>query len=156
VCEYANTVEVFDVSYDSGVLVLTHAQSLSTFGEGAVRPEGSTPFAGAIEMTRDGKHVYVSNRVTGAPSDSLVHFAVTAPQAGGAPRLQYVSGIDSFGVRPRMFSLSKDEEFLFSTNQAGDGGVAVLKRGSAGELVVPPVATVPNVGEGPQFILQIS
>ncbi|KAH6670326.1 Lactonase, 7-bladed beta-propeller-domain-containing protein [Plectosphaerella plurivora] len=161
VCEYANTVEVFDVSYDSGVLALTHAQSLSTFGEGAVQPAGSEPFAGAIDMTRDGKHIYVSNRVTGATTDSLVHYAVAAPATGdagacAAPRLQYVGGVDSFGVRPRMFSLGKDEKYLFSSNQGGESGVVVLQRGAAGELVVPPVATLPNGADGPQFILQIN
>lgn len=170
-CEYANTIEVFEVAYANDKIAMTHVQSLSTFGDGPLPPMDPEkgPFAGAIEVSDDFKHVYVSNRLTGAASDSIAHYTIEAQAANstecaagagtGQRRLKYVSIIDSLGIKPRMFARATAPKYFFSTNQSGESGVVVLSRDTAtGDLQVPAVATIPNtrgVDLGPQFVMQI-
>lgn len=159
VCEMLNLVEVFAVSYEGGVLQLAQTgATVSTFPEDGVDADvfaefvptqDSVPNAGEILLSADSKHVYVSNRLTGNDVDSIVHFSVEGvafaadEEAGevtleiGEVGLTRCSFVNSGGIRPRMFSFSKDESTLFSSNQQGAQGVVAFARDpETGELTL--------------------
>ncbi|CAI4218995.1 unnamed protein product [Parascedosporium putredinis] len=118
-----------------------------------------------IVISSDNRDVYISNRNTGNETDSITHFR----------------SISSGGSVPRMFSLSADENLLFSTNQnSGLGLVALARNGNtaaqggavaaaadfsaaveaAGTLVSSPIAALDvnifgDANFGPQFAMQI-
>ncbi|TID02879.1 putative 6-phosphogluconolactonase [Colletotrichum higginsianum] len=171
-CELTNTLEVFSVSNNGSSISLTRTQEISTYGAAFPPANATTAAAGEIIVSGDGKDVYVSNRLTGNQTDSISHFKITQKAAqGGSPckatsggiALEFVEAISSGGQIPRMFSLSKDDKTLFSTNQQGEGafGVLALNRAlDAGKLTATAVASLPvtlfgPVGFGPQFVQQI-
>ncbi|ROT38104.1 putative isomerase YbhE [Sodiomyces alkalinus F11] len=170
VCELANTVEVFAVTYDdaeagtgtgTGIDFRPSQPALSTFGR---RPtNSSSSAAGAIETSADGRHIYVSNRITGGATDSIAHFrAAPASACFGGLKVEFVGLVPSAGVNPRMFSLAADEDLLFTSNIAAGFGLLALSRDpSDGTLAETPVASVDvetfgPEGFGPQFVLQIA
>ncbi|KXH67532.1 hypothetical protein CSAL01_04300 [Colletotrichum salicis] len=172
-CELSNTLEVFSVSTNNGSsLSLTHTSELSTYGAAFPPANATSAAAGEIIISTDGKHAYVSNRVSGNATDSISHFKITQqaapggskckPNAGGIT-LEFVDQISSGGLAPRMFSFSKDQKTLFSTNMAGESGVVAFSRAEDnGILTAMPIASIPvpnfmvgtQVGT-PVFIQQI-
>lgn len=168
VCELANTVEIFAVTYDActqggGIRLRPSQPALSTLGGLLTNSSTSTAAAGAIETSADGRHVYVSNRITGGATDSIAHFcAVPASACFGGLKLQFAGLASSAGVNPRMFSLGNEEDLLFSTNVAAGSGLLALPRDpSDGTLGETPVASVDvetfgPEGFGPQFVLQVA
>ncbi|WYZ39701.1 hypothetical protein EsH8_IV_000042 [Colletotrichum jinshuiense] len=170
VCELQNTVEVFSVSNNGSSIALTRTQKLSSFGAAFPPANATSAAVGEIVVSGDGNDVYVSNRLTGNETDSIAHFKVKKQaSAGGSPckasngsiALEFVDSVSSGGMLPRMFSLSKDDKTLFSTNQQGDLGLLAFGRAQdAGKLSATAVASLPaslfgEVGFGPQFALQI-
>ncbi|KAL2752369.1 hypothetical protein ACRALDRAFT_1077682 [Sodiomyces alcalophilus JCM 7366] len=164
VCELANTVEVFAVTYGAdgeGINFRPSQPALGTLGGSTNSSAGAA--AGAIETSADGRHVYVSNRITGGATDSIAHFrAVPASACFGGLKLEFVGLTSSAGVNPRMFSLGAGEDLLFSTNIADGLGLLALPRdpsdGTLGETLVASVdvETFGPEGFGPQFVLQIA
>ncbi|KXH44632.1 hypothetical protein CNYM01_07474 [Colletotrichum nymphaeae SA-01] len=177
-CELTNTLEVFSVSTTNGSsLSLTHTSELSTYGAAFPPANATTAAAGEIIISADGKHAYVSNRNSGNATDSISHFKITQqaapggskckPKAGGIT-LEFVDQISSGGISPRMFSFSKDEKTLFSTNVftttdgTGEGVLALSRAEDTGTLTAVPIASLPvtnflsaDVTMGPTFIQQI-
>ncbi|EXF78549.1 hypothetical protein CFIO01_11013 [Colletotrichum fioriniae PJ7] len=177
-CELSNTLEVFSVSTTNGSsLSLTHTSELSTYGAAFPPANATSAAAGEIIISTDGKHAYVSNRNSGNATDSISHFKITQqaaaggskckPKAGGIT-LEFVDQISSGGISPRMFSFSKDEKTLFSTNVfdttdgTGEGVLALSRAEDTGTLTAVPVASLPvanflstDVTMGPTFIQQI-
>ncbi|KAL0931521.1 uncharacterized protein CTRU02_214256 [Colletotrichum truncatum] len=174
VCEMLNLVQVFSVSYNDTGVAFTRTQELSTYGPNP--PADGKGAAAEIAVTGDGKHVYVSNRLTGQDTDSIAHFKVKQTAAtGGSPcsaapggiELEFVDSISSGGLFPRHFSLSKDEKTLLVGNQNGTSGLAAFSRAAdSGKLTATAVASLPvtafgvqggalGAAPGPQFVLQI-
>lgn len=106
----------------------------------------------------DNENLYVSNRLTGNATDSISHFSIDIDAE--AP-LAFVDQISSGGLVPRMFSLSNDDDLLFSTNQDGENGLLALAKDSkTGSLTEAPVAslTLDKFGApsfGPQFVMEV-
>ncbi|KAJ0297960.1 hypothetical protein COL516b_010326 [Colletotrichum fioriniae] len=177
-CELSNTLEVFSVSTTNGSsLSLTHTSELSTYGAAFPPANATSAAAGEIIISTDGKHAYVSNRNSGNATDSISHFKITQQAAAGGSKckakaggitLEFVDQISSGGISPRMFSFSKDEKTLFSTNVfdttdgTGEGVLALSRAEDTGTLTAVPVASLPvanflstDVTMGPTFIQQI-
>ncbi|KAL5612674.1 hypothetical protein BROUX41_004231 [Berkeleyomyces rouxiae] len=155
VCELNNIVVVYSVAASGSDLALTEAQTISTFPDGTSKPDAR---AGELLASTDGKHVYVSNRLTGDAQDSITHFLV----ADG--KLTHSQTVPSGGQLPRMMSLPptcQDQDVLFVGNQKGDKGLMALKIGANGEIG-DEVASVPISvwgtadTNGPQFVQEIS
>lgn len=151
VCELANLVNVYELSYGADALTFTEVQSVSTFESGTA-PEGAA--AGEIVLSPSGTDLYVSNRLVGGASDTLAHFSVDAAE------LTLVSEVPSGGVLPRMFSLGLDGTELFVGNQNGPIGVAAFDINEDGSIAAEPKATLDvglfgGEGFGPPYIKQI-
>jgi len=175
---------VFQVTYVENSIQFVPTQVLSSFGQDLPPANATTSTAGEIIVSSDNRDVYVSNRNTGNQTDTITHFRVNIPTVEGGPiSLDFSESISSGGTVPRMFSLSGDENLLFSTNQNdGFGLIALARNGNnlavqgagdvaasadfnaaveaAGTLVSSPVAALgvdafggPNAG--PQFAMQI-
>jgi 6-phosphogluconolactonase (cycloisomerase 2 family) len=161
VCEVLNLVLVFEVSYAGATMQFNQVQTLSTFGEDFPPANASTAAAGEIQVSVDGKDVYVSNRLTGNETDSIAHFGVDTNAATGDISLGFRDTVSSGGLVPRMFSLALGaERFVFATNQAGALGLVAFRRNADGSLDGNPAASLPvgafgADGFGPQFVQQI-
>jgi 6-phosphogluconolactonase (cycloisomerase 2 family) len=159
VCEMMSLVLVYEVSYTGAGLELNHVQSLSTFGKDfpPADPAGTT--AGEIQVSVDGRDVYVSNRGTGNETDSISHFGVET--TNGTLSLGFRDTLSTRGSSPRMFSLALGaERFVFVANQGGELGLVAFRRNADGSLVAEPAASLPLgvfgvEGFGPQFVQQI-
>ncbi|KAM0321408.1 hypothetical protein ACHAQA_010124 [Verticillium albo-atrum] len=173
VCEMLNLLQVFEVGYADNSIQFAPVQTLSTFGN-TTNFNTTTAKAGAISISDNGKDIYVSNRLTGIknsisgnPIDSIAHFRVASGDGAagtecGRTPLQFAGLTSSLGEVPRMFSLSKDNKFLLSSNQERGFGLLAFERVEAtGKLLVDAAAKV-NVqdfgpqGFGPQFVQQIA
>lgn len=164
VCEYQNTLEVFEVTYSTDSMEFNSVQTISTFGPDHDIASTPTAAAGAIAMSADGKHIYVSNRLT--EQDSISHFEIIAGVESECEntsmRLAFVDQVPSMGDVPRMFALGHDETVLFSTNQKGGSGLVAFERDlGSGKLSMDPAGTVdasvfPEAWFGPQFVQQIA
>lgn len=164
VTELTNQIELYQVLYDDSEagVAFEHVQQISTLGDVEV-PSNSTvgPFAGAIDVSEDGQHVYVSNRLIGSAEDTIAHFRLTEGCKRSGGRLVFEDSIPSAGVRPRMHSLGTDDSVLFSTNQDSGAAFAAFSRdATTGALAGEPIAVGPEVTDGeftgPAFILQIA
>ncbi|KAG9252855.1 Lactonase, 7-bladed beta-propeller-domain-containing protein [Emericellopsis atlantica] len=153
-CELSNQVLAYTVTYTDAALELTLTQEISTFVDGT-GPEGAA--AGGIALSPDSAHLYVSNRLTGAPSDNIAIYAV-CPAEG---TLKILDETETGGVLPRMFSLSPAGTELFVGNQNGPVAVAAFKRAADGSLAATPAATLSLAdfggvqGKGPACVKQI-
>ncbi|KAI6780096.1 uncharacterized protein J7T54_004228 [Emericellopsis cladophorae] len=153
-CELSNQVLAYTVTYTEAALELTLAQEISTFVDGTA-PKGAA--AGGIALSPDNAHLYVSNRLTGAPSDTIATYAIS-PAEG---TLEILDETETGGVLPRMFSLSPAGTELFVGNQNGPVGAAAFKRAADGRLAATPAAKLPLAdfggvqGKGPACIKQI-
>ncbi|KAI1402883.1 putative isomerase YbhE [Hypoxylon fuscum] len=160
--ELSNELFLFELKYADDQLQFTQLQNQSTYG--AFPPaNASSAAAGELVVANNQKDVYVSNRLSGNETDSIAHFAFNNAQ------LDFVDTISSGGLRPRMFSLSTDEQqsLAFVANQGGDAGLVAFKRcPDSGTLDPTPVATMPYKSlvapalaateyMGPQFVQEI-
>lgn len=158
-CEITSVVKAFELTYTGDNLELKEVQSLSSFGADFPPADATAAAAGELVTSSDGKHLYVSNRLTGNTTDSISHFSIDTSNA--AAPLAFVDQISSGGLIPRMFSLAADESVLFSTNQDGDNALLALTRdASTGSLTEAPVAslTLDKFGGpsfGPQFVMEL-
>lgn len=166
VCEIINVIKVYELDYhhSSKGLGFKEVQSISTFGKDLPPANPGTAAAGELIIDASNKNLYVSNRLTGDATDSIAHFSINVDNTEdeiAVPLLTFVDQVSSGGLLPRMFSLSKDDDVLFSTNQDGEFGlVAFGKDKDTGRLTGEPVASVrrevfggPNLG--PQFVKEI-
>ncbi|OLN85483.1 putative 6-phosphogluconolactonase-like protein 4 [Colletotrichum chlorophyti] len=169
-CELTNNLEVFKVSANGSSLAFTRTQELSTYGAAFPPANATSAAAGEVVVSADGKDVYVSNRLSGNDTDSISHFRIkqAAATAGSSCKnataadieLEFVEAVSSGGQIPRMFSLSRDDKTLFSTNQQGELGLVAFNR-VEGKLIATPAASLPAslfgpLGFGPQFVQQIA
>lgn len=163
--EIASLVKVFEVTYTSDNLTLNEIQSISTFGEDFPPANATTASAGELVIDAANKNLYVSNRLTGNATDSISHFSIDVTKKNP---VAFVDQISSGGQVPRMFSMSNDDDILFSTNQDGDSGLlAFAKDPETGSLTEAPLATIAisdfvvpgcspdNDSCGPQFAMEI-
>lgn len=159
-CEITSVVKAFELTYTGDNLELNEVQSLSSFGADFPPADPETAAAGELVTSSCGKHLYVSNRLTGNATDSISHFSIDTSNA--AAPLAFVDQISSGGLVPRMFSMAGDESVLFSTNQDGENGLLALARdASTGSLTEAPVASlhVDKFGGptfGPQFVMELA
>lgn len=162
VCEVLSLVAVFSLSYNDNTIAFTQVQTLSTFGAAFPPANATTAAAGEIQVSIDGAHAYVSNRLTGNATDSIAHFGVEVDAGNnGEVSLAFRDTVATGGLVPRMFGLALGaERFLFCANQAGDLGLVAFRRNADGSLDPAPAASLPvgafgADGEGPQFVQQI-
>lgn len=158
-CEITSVVKAFELTYTGDNLEFKEVQSISSFGADFPPANATAAAAGELVTSSCGKHLYVSNRLTGNITDSISHFSIDTNNA--AAPLAFVDQISSGGLIPRMFSLAADESVLFSTNQDGEKGLLALARdASTGSLTEAPVAslTLDKFGGpsfGPQFVMEL-
>lgn len=156
--EIASLVKVFELTYTNATLEFNEIQSLSTFGPATPPANATSASAGELVIDDSSKNLYVSNRLTGNETDSISHFAI---DINNAEPLTFVDQISSGGLVPRMFSLSVDDNILFSTNQAGENGLlAFSKDPTTGSLTEQPIASVTldvfgPQSSGPQFAMEL-
>lgn len=170
VCEMLNLVQVFEVTYAVDTLQLRVVQTLSTFGADSPPANASTATAGEVQLSIDGRDLYVSSRNTGNETDSIAHFSVDVGVAGEGPgtpapgvplSVAFRESVSCGGTVPRMFSLAQGAgRFVFSANQDGELGLVAFRRNADGSLDPAPAASLPlgvfgPPGFGPQFVLQI-
>lgn len=131
---------------------------VSTFGTAFPPANATSASAGELVIDAENKNLYVSNRLTGNATDSISHFSI---DVDAESPLAFVDQISSGGLVPRMFSLSNDDDLLFSTNQDGENGLlAFAKDNKTGSLTEAPVAslTLDKFGApsfGPQFVMEV-
>jgi len=173
VCELLNQIQLFSVEYLPTTLKFELVQSRSTFGDD-IPPKNPTvsvadatkTFAAAGEciIASNQRDIYVSNRLTGNKEDSIAHFILERdPKDKMKASLQFGESISSFGLVPRMFSLSlHDESILFSTNQNNGTGLLAYNRDAQGKLSVIEESKIDieqfrdnNQQFGPEFVQQI-
>ncbi|KAJ9144764.1 Carboxy-cis,cis-muconate cyclase [Coniochaeta hoffmannii] len=165
VCEVLSLAVVFELDYSSsgGAIQFAQVQTLSTFGEALPPANASAATAGEIQVSVDGRDVYVSNRLTGNATDSISHFGVVVGEgtAAGDVSLAFRDAVGCGGLVPRMFSLALGaERFVFVANQGGELGLVAFRRNADGSLDPAPAASLPvgvfgADGFGPQFVQQI-
>ncbi|KAF2489126.1 putative isomerase YbhE [Lophium mytilinum] len=172
VCELKNVIQLYSVAYTDKALELTHVQTESTFGKDmpSKNPtdtvaDATKTFAAAGEcvVASNQRDIYVSNRLTGNPADSIVHFTLERDEQTGTAKLVFGESVSSYGISPRMFSLALGkEDVLFSTNQNNGTGLLAYKRDADGKLAVIEDSKVDiakfrdSVAEfGPEFVQQI-
>ncbi|MBP1966238.1 beta-propeller fold lactonase family protein [Paenibacillus aceris] len=110
--ELDSTVTV--LAYDASAGTLTALQSVSTLPEGF---SGENTCAD-IHLSRDGRHVYASNR----GHDSVAVYAVD----GHSGKLSVVGWQATLGRTPRNFALSPQGDFLLAANQ-GSNSITVFR-----------------------------
>lgn len=163
--EIASLVKVFELDYTRNNLEFNEIQSISTFGKDFPPANATTASAGELVIDAANKNLYISNRLTGNSTDSISHFCIDINEKNP---LRFVDQISSGGLVPRMFSLSNNDDILFSTNQGGESGLlAFAKDPKTGSLAEKPLATIAisdfvvpgcSAGEdkcGPQFAMEI-
>lgn len=117
--EEGSTITLFD--YDSKEGRLDQRQTISSLPPGYA---GSN-FCSGIEVSRDGRHVYVGNRL----HDSIGIFAVT-PNG----ELRFVADEWTRGNYPRSFSFDPSHRFFYVCNQRADHIAAFLVDHASGHL----------------------
>lgn len=159
-CEIKSVVKAFKVTYTEDNLELKEVQSLSSYGADFPPTNSTTAAAGELVISPCGKHLYVSNRLSGNTTDSISHFSIDDANTAGP--LVFADQVSSGGKVPRMFSLSADASVLFTTNQDGENGLLALARDAkTGKLTEAPLASlgVAKFGGptyGPQFVMEVS
>jgi len=90
----------------------------------------------AIRLTKDGRHLYVSNR----GEDTLDHYDVN-PETGD---VSLSASYSSRGWHPRDFILTADERFLIAANLMSDNLEVFARDPQSGELVLTDERPVPS------------
>lgn len=162
-CELTNTVVVFALQYTNSALLFTKIAEESTFG--AERPP-PTARAGHLELLSDNKHLYVTNRLTGRPHDSIVCMRIRDGERH--PTLEFEQEIATLGVLPRMFCvLDGGRGDIIAANENSPWALVVLARDAGGRMLADYKLRVPmsefmdeaemktHPGNGPKFILEL-
>lgn len=156
-CELSNKVHVFELEYSEGDVKMTERDAQPTW-DPAHAPKNTTSAAvGELVVARNGRDVYVSNRLTGDDGgDTIAHFTL-----GPEGVLKFVAQTPSGGVSPRMFTLSPDEQqgTLFVANEKGEGAAlaAFARDPATGKIDAKPRATLPaDKLAGPQYVREIA
>ena len=120
ICELNSTVEV--LAHD-GMGQFDRLQTISTL------PEDFKDFNGtaAIRLTKDGKHLYASNR----GHDSIVHYGV-----GPDGLLTLVESVATQGKNPRDFALTPDEKYIIAVHQDSDNASVFDRNSETGRLTL--------------------
>ncbi|KAJ4031965.1 hypothetical protein NW756_012770 [Fusarium oxysporum] len=156
VCEISNKVLVYTVSYRENSLDLTQIQSTSTFGPELPPANSSSAAAGAIVLSANNRHLYVSNRQTGNSTDSVSHFEISHLNSTFLS-LRFVGSASTYGISPRMMSFSHGDRYLLIANQAGGFGLVALERRLDGTLDAEnPISVLGAPDFTPQFVQQIT
>ncbi len=108
---------VYRYAYDPETGNAVFKQKISTLADGTAIPEGGSTAAG-IELSPDGRYLYVSNRGTDT---------ITVYSTGEDGALTMVGSRDCGGKTPRSFCLSPDGTYLVVANQDSDN-VVIWKR----------------------------
>jgi len=95
-------------------------QSISTLPQGVTTPS----WGAAIRMSKDAKHIYVSNRA----HDSITVFKLLGE------KVEWVQNIPTYGVQPRDFNLSLDDRYLVVGNLDSDTLTLYGRHLESGEL----------------------
>ncbi len=123
--EMASTVTAF--AYDASRGVLRELQTISTVPAGFTGDNSTAE----IQTSRDGRHLYVSNR----GHDSIAVFSID-PATG---RLGLAGHTASGGKTPRSFSLDPTGKYLFAANQ--NSNTLVLHRVDPQTGLLSPLST---------------
>ncbi|KAI0176132.1 putative isomerase YbhE [Hypoxylon sp. FL1284] len=165
VAEFTNELFLFEARYAGDTIMFAQIQRQSTYE--SPPPSPSSAKATEIVVARNQRDVYVSNRrMDPEKTDDIAHFAFRQ-EAGGAPRLDYVSSVSTSGRQPRSFCLSDDPEqkFVFVANEQGAHGLVVLRRDEQTGVIDPEPAAALKMVElrapgtrhtGLHFVCQIS
>ncbi|KAI0976468.1 putative isomerase YbhE [Xylaria arbuscula] len=162
-CELSSKVILYSLDYANDGLAFKEISTQSTYGAHFPPANASTAAAGELQVAKNGKDVYISNRLSGNATDSIAHFVFNA----NATSLTFADTVSSHGILPRHFSLSTDESLVFIANQAGDNGLVALHRCTVtgkltaepvarkalSELIAPGLESESNVG--PEFVQEI-
>ncbi|KAI1647452.1 3-carboxy-cis,cis-mucoante lactonizing enzyme [Daldinia loculata] len=139
--ELGNSVSAWTVSYpDGGCLSLNKTQTLATYAEGSVAPNGSK----AAEVQVSGNFLYAANRADetfGPQNDSLATYSID-PSSGD---IKFVEATPAHAWFPRTFSINKAGNLVAVGGQTSSN-VAIIARdpetGKLGDLVANlPIAT---------------
>lgn len=121
--------EVLTLSYDPqmGLKLLDRTSTLS--------PDFSSSrnYPAAIRITKDGRHLYVSNR----GEDTIALFDVDNESG----KIMHRKSFSTLGWYPRDFILSEDERYLIAVNQLSDN-IAIYARDENGELTLTDEKTI--------------
>lgn len=116
ICELGNTIETWQVDGST----FTHVGSVSTLPEGFE----DASFTGHLEMSRDGRFLYGSNR----GHDSIVVMAMD----NGLPRP--IQWVPTGGRHPRYFTLTEHGTMLMVANRDGNSIVLFSRDAESGLL----------------------
>jgi 6-phosphogluconolactonase len=139
VCEIASTVTVFKTGTSVPLLQI---QVISTL------PAPQPTAAAEVQLSPDGKFLYVSNRLTGV-NGTITVFSID--QSTG--KISTIGYTGTQGVHPRFFGLSKDGRFVLVANQIS-GDVKVFERNASTGAIGQLVGSVSGLNQ-PSHILQI-
>ncbi|KAI1141092.1 putative isomerase YbhE [Hypoxylon sp. FL0543] len=165
--ECSNELLLFEVEYTNDTMDLKLIQREGTWG---FMPPGSMSGTEVAELqvAKNQRDVYVSNRLHGTRGNIIAHFVFT--NKVGDVQLSYADGWWRSGFQPRIMCLSADDdqEFAFVGSEAGGSGLVALKRNPVtGVIDLTPVATMsilelaaPGIpkdsrAKGPEFIGEI-
>ncbi|KAJ3489363.1 hypothetical protein NLG97_g6012 [Lecanicillium saksenae] len=163
-CELTNTVVVYALTYTTSALEFTEISRECTFGTQGP-PIGAR--AGHLELLPDNKNLYVTNRLTGKPDDSIAFMRISAEDEH--PKLEFQQDISTLGILPRMFCvLDGGRGDVMVANEKSDWGLVVMTRDATnGRLQEVPELRVPmsafmndseiqeHPGNGPKFVTQL-
>ncbi|KAM3443766.1 hypothetical protein NHJ13734_001768 [Beauveria thailandica] len=163
-CELANAIVVYALRYADSTLYFTRVSETCSFGPGG--PSVATARAGHLELLRDSKHLYVTNRLTGRASDSIAYLRVHTD--GAHPRLEFVQEVPTCGLLPRMFCvLDAGRGDVMVANEESEFALVLFERALDGVIKEPPKLRVnmsefmdeaemkAKPGNGPKFIMEL-
>ncbi|KAK3294766.1 Lactonase, 7-bladed beta-propeller-domain-containing protein [Chaetomium fimeti] len=155
VCELANLLQGFSVTYAEDGLTFTQIYSANTHGEADALPEAVA--AAEIFLAPNSNFLTLSSRYENAleytvangtvvPSDPLITFSIDATSG----ELTHVQTAPAGGANPRHFSFNSDGSRVASALQA-DGRVVIFERDTATGKIGNVVAEV-DVAGMPNFV----
>ncbi|XWW97990.1 hypothetical protein V2A60_005986 [Cordyceps javanica] len=163
-CELSNTVVVYALDYTGSTLQFTRVSEASTFGTNGPAP--ATARAGHLQLLPDNMHLYVTNRLTGRPHDSVAYMRIHAD--GEHPAVEFVHEVPTLGRLPRMFCvLDGGRGDLLVANENSEFGLVLLERSSDGRIKESPKLCVDmskfmdadeireRPGNGPKFVMEL-
>lgn len=127
--ELASTIDVFSFELEKGVLSQKPTQTISTLPSGSTARKNT---AAEVQVTKDGKYVYVSNR----GDDSIAVYQVIDASSGALTLIQHT---DTMGKTPRHFALV--DRFLLVANQVSNDIQVFERDATTGKLTHSGVST---------------
>ncbi|KAI4859539.1 putative isomerase YbhE [Hypoxylon rubiginosum] len=128
--ELGNSVSAWTATYpEGGCLTLEKTQTLSSYAEGSVAPNGSK----AAEVHVSGNFLYAANRADetfGAENDSLATYAID-PSSGD---IEWVEATPAHAWFPRTFSINKAGDLVAVGGQTSSNVVIIARDTKTGKL----------------------